>query len=98
MEQYEVIHNEANKQFEVHVGSEVAALEYRHYKHNDIALMHTFVPETLRGKGIAGILAKYAMDYIKDQHKLAMVYCPYVASWLKRHPEYDYLVDKSYRG
>jgi len=38
--------------------------------------VHTFVPEFARGKGIAAALAKFALDYVKDQKLKLMVYCP----------------------
>ena len=74
---------------------ELAVLQYRFYK-NDIALMHTEVPEKLSGKGLASALAKYALEWAKNNNKKVMVYCPFVASYLKKHPEYNFLIDKMY--
>lgn len=87
-QEYTVINNEKQMQFEIHTGGETAMLEYR-FNNKDIALMHTFVPDHLNGQGIASTLAKYALDWIKGQHKKALVYCPFVAAYVKRHPEYD---------
>ena len=81
--------------FEIHEGDEIAFLEYRFYKKN-IALMHTFVPEHLRGKGLASALAAYAFKYAKDHKKPVMIYCPFVSSYIKRHPELRELLDKEY--
>jgi predicted GNAT family acetyltransferase len=75
---------------------ELATLQYRFYK-NDIALMHTEVSEKLSGKGLASALAKYGLEWAKEHNKKVMVYCPFVASYLKKHPEYNFLVDKSYK-
>ena len=71
----------------VGISSEKSFLEYRHY-HNDIALMHTSVPESLNGKGIASALAQYALGWARTHNKKVKVYCPFVATYLKRHPEY----------
>ncbi|QEC70088.1 N-acetyltransferase [Panacibacter ginsenosidivorans] len=84
------------QQFEVSMDNELAFLQYRFYK-DDIALMHTDVPDTLGGKGIASALAVHALEWAKEHQKKIIVYCPFVASYLKKHPEYDYLVDKNYR-
>lgn len=92
---YTVINNETQQRFEVYEASETAYLEYRFYK-KDIALMHTFVPESLEGKGIASSLAHYALEWAREHIRPVMVYCPYVASYLKRHPEYNDIVDKTY--
>ena len=96
MEKVIVTNNETMQQFEVSMDNELAYLQYRFYK-DDIALMHTDVPDKLGGKGIASALAVYALDWAKEHNKKIMVYCPFVASYLKKHPEYDYLVDKNYR-
>ena len=82
-------------QFEIHEGDDVAFLEYRFYK-NDIALMHTSVPESMEGKGIASALAAFAFNYAKENKKLVMVYCPFVATYIKRHPEVKEQLDKEY--
>jgi len=58
---YTVINNDALQRFEVYAENETAYLEYRYYK-KDIALMHTFVPESWEGKGIASSLAHYALE------------------------------------
>jgi predicted GNAT family acetyltransferase len=95
MNKIDIIDNKEQQQFEVHADDEVAFLVYRFYK-NDIALMHTQVPEKLGNRGIASQLAKHALEFAKTHHKKVMVYCPFVASYLKRHPEYKELVDKNY--
>jgi len=54
--------------------------------------MHTFVPESLEGRGLASALAKFALEYAKGKNLQVIVYCPFVATYLKRHPEYNFLV------
>jgi predicted GNAT family acetyltransferase len=90
-----VKNNTAQQQFEVSENNELAVLVYRFYK-NDIALMHTQVPPALENKGIASALAKAAFEWAKEHNKKVMVYCPFAASYLKRHPEYNFLVDESH--
>ena len=94
-EQYKIFNNKDLMHFEIHDGNHVAFLEYRFYK-KDIALMHTEVPESMSGKGIASVLATYAFKYAKDNSKPVMVYCPFVAAFLKRHPEYREQLDKEF--
>jgi predicted GNAT family acetyltransferase len=94
---YSIINNSDNFQFEIHLDGEIAYLSYRFYK-NNIAFMHTFVPEKLSGKGLASALAVYAFGYAKSQNKLVMVYCPFVSKFIKRHPDYLAQVDRSYLG
>ncbi|MCW3109794.1 MAG: N-acetyltransferase [Segetibacter sp.] len=96
MDNFEVTNNEKQMQFQVHTDGEIASLQYRFYK-KDIAMMHTEVPDRLSGKGIASALAHYALEWAKEHNKKVMVYCPFVAAYLKKHPQYDELVDKNYR-
>jgi len=91
----EIKNNVQKMQFEYHQDGHIARMEYRFYKKN-IAMMHTVVPETLKGKGIASALAKYAFSFAKAQRKKVMVYCPFVASYVKKHPEVKEQLDRDY--
>lgn len=92
-----ITNNEKEQQLEYREGDALAVLVYRFYKKN-IAFMHTTVPDALQGKGIASALAADAFAYAKLLKKKVMVYCPFVAGYLKKHPELNDQVDKSYTG
>ena len=91
-----IINNTKLSRFETEINGAFAFVDYRFYK-GDLAFMHTFVPESARGKGIAPALAKFVLDYAKEQNLKIMVYCPTIAKYIKLHPEYESLVDKQYR-
>ena len=57
-----------------------------------ITLLHTEVPEALRGRGIAGTLAKTGLEYARDNNLKVDVVCPLVANYLSKHPEFQALV------
>jgi predicted GNAT family acetyltransferase len=86
-----VTNNTQRQQFQLSLDGEIAHLEYR-MDGDMIVLMHTEVPERLGGRGIASELAAAAFDYAKAHNKRVKVYCPFVKTWLTRHPEWDYLV------
>lgn len=94
MEDLPVINNEEQLQFEIHSEGEMAFLVYRFYN-SDIALMHTQVPDKISGKGIASTLAHHAFEWAKEHNRKVKVYCPFVAAYLKRHPQYEVLIDKN---
>ncbi|RAI97882.1 hypothetical protein LX64_04932 [Chitinophaga skermanii] len=94
---FQVVNNETNLQFEVDYAGEKAVLVYRYYKQRNIAFMHTVVPGKLEGQGIASALAKAAFAFAAEQKKLVMVYCPFVAGYVKKHPEYLPQLDPQYR-
>ena len=81
--------------FDIYERDSIAFLEYRFYK-KDIAFMHTEVPDSMAGKGVASALAKYAFEYAKEIKKPVMVYCPFVAVYLKRHSELKEQLGKEY--
>ncbi|MCY1382812.1 GCN5-related N-acetyl-transferase [compost metagenome] len=51
--------------------------------------MHTIVPPELEGKGIASTLAKYVLEYAKDNTLKVKPYCPFINAYIDRHPEYQ---------
>jgi len=86
MEPLTISDNQQNQQFEIFLEDERAYLEYR-IKEGDLYLMHTEVPEKLGGKGIASALAAHAFNYARANHMKIKAYCPFVVTWLKKHPE-----------
>jgi uncharacterized protein len=82
-----VINNTNQQQFEIHENGELAVLQYRFHE-GVIWLMHTEVSPKLEGKGIASILARFGLEWARENHMKAKVVCPFVAVFLKRHPEY----------
>jgi predicted GNAT family acetyltransferase len=92
---YPIVNNTKRSRFETEIDGEFAYTEYRFFK-DDIALMHTFVPESARGKGVSSALAKFALEYVKEQNKKLIVYCPVIAKYIKYHPGYEPLIDKQY--
>ncbi len=92
----EIVNNEEQQRFETQLDEALAFIEYRWLK-GDMVLMHTMVPEAHEGKGVAGSLAKYALEFAREKKLKVIVYCPYIAAYLKRHPEYNDVVDENYR-
>ena len=86
MEPLTISDNQQNQQFQIFLDDERAWLEYR-IKDGALYLMHTEVPESLGGKGIASALAAHAFNYARANHMKIKAYCPFVVTWLKKHPE-----------
>ncbi|MDQ4074649.1 MAG: N-acetyltransferase [Chloroflexota bacterium] len=92
-DQIDVAHNEAAGRFEAEVGGHLAVVEYKRAG-NLIIFMHTEVPEELEGQGIASQLARTALEYAKAQQLDVLPLCAFVASYVRRHPEYEPLVSR----
>ena len=77
--------------FELEQNGHVATLLYTLAGHV-LGLVETEVPEVLKGTGTGSALVKSALDYAREQHLKVDVTCPFVAGYLKKHPEYSDLV------
>jgi uncharacterized protein len=89
----QVSNNLKRSQFEVIEEGETAFLQYRFHE-GAIWLMHTEVPKKLEGRGIASALAHFGLEWAKENKMKAKVLCPFVAVYLKRHPEYNEYIIK----
>jgi uncharacterized protein len=77
--------------FEIRVDDQVAVLIF-HVRSSTLSLIHTDVPPGLRGRGLAEALARTALTYARNQGWTVKPYCPFVAEYIRRHPEYQSLV------
>jgi predicted GNAT family acetyltransferase len=89
--QVPVSHNEAEQRFEARIGEAVATVNYQ-MNDGTITFTHTEVPEELEGKGIAGQMAKAALDYARGNALKVVPRCSFIAGYIQRHPEYQALV------
>lgn len=94
---YEVIDNKATERYEVHAEGHTAILTYKR-RGNRITLVHTEVPPPLEGRGIAGMLARTALEAARADGLDVVPLCPYVAAYIRRHQEYLPLVSPPYRA
>lgn len=90
---YKLIDNEKAKQYELHIDELVARVEYMRVQ-NNIYLTHTEVPVKLEGKGIGAAIVKQVLQDIEQRNLTLVPLCPFVALYLKRHPEWKKLVFK----
>ena len=87
----QVQQEKAFHRFAVHLDGATALLAYKE-EGGTIYLVHTEVPAAMEGKGIGGQLAKAALNYARENHLKVVARCPFVTSYLQRHPEYNDLV------
>ncbi len=87
---YPVKNNPDLNRFELTAEGKVAVVEYE-LEEGEIALLHTEVPPQLEGRGIGSELAKYVLDYAKQHDLKVKPYCPFIRSYIERHPEYKEL-------
>lgn len=56
--------------------------------------VHTEVDEEFSGRGLGTRLVKYALDDVQGAGGQVVPLCPLFAAYIKRHPEYEALVDQ----
>lgn len=86
-----ILDNDAKSQYEVHLEGQTAVLQYLH-RGDRVVLVHTGVPGELEGRGIAGQLAKHALQAARANGLKVVPRCPYVRAYIDRHPEFADLV------
>ena len=52
-----------------------------------ITFFHTFVPQELRGQGVAGALARVGLASARKEGLKVIPSCAYFASYMEGHPE-----------
>jgi predicted GNAT family acetyltransferase len=53
-----------------------------------VVLTHTEVDPSFEGRGVGSALARAALDDVRDRQLKALVICPFINSWLRRHHDY----------
>jgi predicted GNAT family acetyltransferase len=91
-----IVENAALHRFELERDGETAFVLYSKTQ-NVIKLIHTEVPDALRGKGVGSKLVGGVLRQA-EQAKLSVIpSCPFVAQYVKRHPEFASIVDPESR-
>lgn len=86
-----VENNEAAQRFEANIDGQLAVLTYRLFPRH-LVLDHTEVPKPLAGQGLGTKLVRAALDFARDKQLRVVPLCPFVAGYLRRHPEYQDLL------
>lgn len=87
----EVTHDIKKQKFYMVVDGLESHLEYSRMN-SVLNLNHTYVPNELRGKGIAGKIVKAALTYAEENNLKIIPSCSYVADYVQRHKEYEFLL------
>jgi uncharacterized protein len=67
-------------------------LSYRQVAPDVVDLRSTLVPPHLRRNGFGTRLVRHALEWARDNGMRVIPSCPFVASFIERHPEYQELV------
>ena len=90
-DEIKIVNNETASRFEVKLADTYAFVDYR--SRDGVSELHyIYVPPQFRGKGIAEELIKYVLDDAAANNRKVIVYCSWIAGFIRSHPEYHPLL------
>lgn len=92
----EITINEAANRYEIHADGELAGFVLYRRRPDALALTHTEILPEYEGKGLGTALARGVLDDIRAKGGLIVPLCPFIAAYIKRHPEYETLIVPRY--
>ena len=91
-----VVHNAAASRFEATVDEQLCVVNY-HLVDGVMRIVHTEVPSTLGGRGIAAELVRAAFAHAAATSLKVEPWCSYVRVYMQRHPESQALLPAGFR-
>ena len=88
-----VVDNPAELRYELRVGDEVVGQIRYATEPGLVVLVHTDVAEAIEGKGLGSVLVRGALEDLRARGLRVVPVCPFVAAYIRRHPEYADLVE-----
>lgn len=87
----DIRHDSDMHRFATTVDDVRAYLDYR-VEGRTLVITHTWVPEAIGGRGIAGQLVESAFLHAREAGLKVEPACSYAAAWVARHPDYQPLL------
>lgn len=89
----EVRDNPSEHRFEIHDDGKLAGFAQYVRRPGRIFFVHTEIDAAFEGRGLGSQLAKAALDATRATGERIVPFCPFIASYVERHPQYADLVD-----
>ncbi len=90
-----VVDNPAEHRYEARVGGRLAGFAQYRLRGDRIVFVHTEVDDEFEGHGVGSRLASGALDDARARGLVVVPLCPFIADYIRRHPEYQDLVHAS---
>jgi len=85
---HSVADNAPTSRFELTVDGQTAFLVYKRTAET-LELIHTEVPEALRGRHLADALVEFALDRAHAEHLRVVAICPFVRAYLRKRRSHE---------
>jgi hypothetical protein len=87
----------AGERYVLMVDGQLAGSAYYEADGSRRTFIHTEVDPEFEGHGLGGRLAAAALADVRERGFTAVPLCPFIASWLRRHPDQLDVVEEPYR-
>jgi predicted GNAT family acetyltransferase len=87
-----VVRNDGEHRYEAIIDGSVAGFARFRMTPGVATFWHTEVEPRYEGKGVGSALAKAALDDVRARGENVVAECPFIALYIKRHPEYADLI------
>jgi uncharacterized protein len=74
--------------FEIAVNGEVAGFAAYHSVGENLDFTHTEIDDRFEGQGLGSMLIRAALEATRERGMGVLPHCPFVRSFIERHPEY----------
>jgi predicted GNAT family acetyltransferase len=75
--------------YELSVDGEVRGIAVYRFDGSVLTFDHTEIDESLEGRGLGSRLAAFALDDVRARGLRMRTTCPFIRSYVRRHPEYE---------
>lgn len=83
--------------FEIRSGGEPAGFAAYRIRPGVITFTHTEIDDAFAGRGLGGALVRAALDAARERGLAVHPACPFVRSWIGKHPDHLDLVPEADR-
>jgi predicted GNAT family acetyltransferase len=88
----EVKDNPELHRYEIRLDGEVAGFATYRLRDGVVVFRHTEIDPAYEGHGLGSRLARAALDDVRASGRSVVPVCPFIKSYIDRHPEYQDLV------
>jgi hypothetical protein len=83
-----------NHRYLLEVDGKVVGVAVYHLRGNRYFFVHTEIDPEHEGEGLGSTLARGALDDVREMGMKIVPLCPFITSFIERHPEYADMVDQ----
>jgi uncharacterized protein len=92
---FEVQRDDVRHRYHAEIEGHDAEIRFAPAGDHVLDFQHTQVASALRGRGLADVLVRHALEDVRSRGERIIPTCPFVKVFLARHPEYQPLAAAS---